>query len=1115
MFSLPELEQAQELTARVRLIARFLRNAPTETILVFGALLSAAAGAWLALVDPPKLFADLESKEVWQRINSCTSLALFILAGLLVLWAGLRLWKVLTPGIDTQDVIRPSALKGPIAFGPHDADLFRRLGRETETATLLDWILDNRVGLIILMGESGAGKTSLLRAGLSTLLAKQDPPIDYHYWEAVPEQSSAGFLKAVKAEWTATAEAPVPQKIGDLDKSGQGVGRRVVVLDQLEQLSPAKQEHQPIFRLLRNATKAAPPHRITYIVAFRRDYAPVWLDFQYDQLAGHAPIMMSLRLFNERQSKEIMAIIADRAKFTVDIALVGNLIASMKNDESRISPVDIGITLLALNERALSKPDRHLDKGDYYIAGGATGLLAEYISSRLDRYRPDERSNIVQAMLELADLVSDQRLAEGLLPEELANKVRLPAAAMKRYLNDLASPQVRLLEFLPPSGAYRLSHERLIPALRMLGGVVLAEADQASRMFNRAYSDWVAGRRKRKLLLGGRHLRDVMKYRGQLHWAADRDDREMFLRQSLARRTTRLMTASVVAAILLMAGYLGWEQFNVMQYRRDLGAWRLPVALIDSSQLDSVTIISDRLTHLRWLRCSFRELTLKTPKVDDLEALRDCRNLVSLTLDLRGATIRSLDALKDLKGLTSLTLNLGYSGVSSLDPLKDLKSLTTLTLDVSESLVGSLDPLKDLKGLTTLTLDLGDSEVRNLDALKDLKGLTNVELDPRESKVSSLDPLGDLPNLKLFLYSRDVRSLDALKDLKGLTDLTLSFANSGGRGISNLDVLKDLKGLTTLRLSLDDARVGNLDALKDLQKLTTLTLDLRGSAVSSLEALKEIKGLTNLTLSLGSGVNLDALKDLKDLTTLEVEDFRSGGASSLNVLKDLKGLTALTLHSFSSDVSSLDTLNIIKSLKGLKGISTLSLGLGDIDASSLKALKELKGLTNLTLYLGGSDGSGLEALRELKGLRNLTLHLSNSDINSLDQLRELKGLRNLTLHFGDSDVSSLDPLKDLKGLTILTLDLANTPSGVFNGRWSTNTLGSASSINSLGPLKDLKGVTTLTLAISDATLSDLSSLERFEALETLVITHRFHYQLDAWPKSLRRLYLSDGSGEPE
>jgi hypothetical protein len=150
-----------------------------------------------------------------------------------------------------------------------------------------------------------------------------------------------------------------------------------------------------------------------------------------------------------------------------------------------------------------------------------------------------KRSNILKAMLELADLGNDKRLAQGLPPDQLANKVGLPTETMRRYLHDLASPQVRLLEQLSPSGAYRLSHERLIPALRQLAGIVLAEAEQTGRMFNRAYGDWVAGQRSRKLLLGGRRLSDVVKWRPQLYWGADRDDKETFLKRSLTSRIWR------------------------------------------------------------------------------------------------------------------------------------------------------------------------------------------------------------------------------------------------------------------------------------------------------------------------------------------------------------------------------------------------------------------------------------------------------------------------------------------------------------------------------------------------------------------------------------------------
>jgi hypothetical protein len=990
-----------------------------------------------------------------------------------------------------------------MSFGPHDAELFRRLGRGTEISTLLDWILNEQIGLIVIKGESGAGKTSLLRAGLPAMLAKQSPPIAYHYWEAVPDQAGTGFLNAVKAGWGTTVDAAVPQRLSDLGGSGQHGCRRVIVLDQFEQLSPTKGAHQPIFRLLRNAAvMAMPPHGITYIVAFRADYASTWFDFQYDQLAGRVPAMMPLRLFNENQAKEIIAVIAEAADFTADKELVDDLAARMKNAEERISPADIGITLLALNERALAKASKHLDKGDYQIAGGATGLLAEYISSRLDRYRPDVRSNVVQAMLELADLGNDQRLAQGLLPDQLASKTGLPAATMQRYLNDLASPQVRLLEFLSLSGAYRLSHERLIPALRQLAGLVLVRAEKTGREFNRAYTDWVGGQRSHKLLLTGRRLSDVEKYRAQLYWGTDRDDKETFLKRSLTWRAWQRAIATAVTAALLAFSYFGWEQVNIRQYRRDLVALGLPTALIKSDQLTSLSVGNHNLANLRWLRCRFNELKLLIPKVENIEDLRSCRNLVSLEVNLRSADlsrsrsiVSDLDGLKDLKGLTDLTLNVGHSTVSNLDALNNLEGLTNLTLFLSDSSVNSLDALRVLKGLTHLTLFLNDSSVNSLDALRVLKGLTHLTLFLNDSRVSNLDALKDLKNLTNLTLGLDgrVNSLDLLKDLwdlKGLTNLTLDLGRGGFNSLYPLKNLKDLNSLTNLTLLFGASTVSSLDGIKDLKDLmglTNLTLNLMGSRVSNLDALRDLRGLTNLALALGASrvSSIDALRDLKSLTNLKL-DLGARRVSSIDALRDLSGLTNLTLYLSDSSVSSIDAL------KDLKDLTNLTLGLGS-RVNSLDGLKDLKGLTDLTLNLGSGVNS-LDGLKDLKGLTNLTLNLG-SGVNSLDGLKDLKGLKglkgltNLTLNLG-SGVNSLDALKNLKDLTDLTLNLG-------------------SGINSLDALSDLNGLTDLTLKLSNSTVTDLSSLQSFDKLETPRIFHRRVYQFDKLPKSLRRLVLVD------
>jgi hypothetical protein len=176
----------------------------------------------------------------------------------------------------------------------------------------------------------------------------------------------------------------------------------------------------------------------------------------------------------------------------------------------------------------------------------------------------------------------DQRLAQGLPADQLAGKVGAQVPLMQRYFNDLAWPQVRLLERLSRSGAHRLSHERLIPAFRQLAALVLAEAEQAGRQFDRAYGDWVVGQRSRKLLLSGRRLSNVVKHRAQLHWETARDDKEAFLKQSLTWRAWRRALAGVCAAALLTIGLLGWKQVN---------AWRSNIRIVSLTAVRRSSVI--------------------------------------------------------------------------------------------------------------------------------------------------------------------------------------------------------------------------------------------------------------------------------------------------------------------------------------------------------------------------------------------------------------------------------------------------------------------------------------------------------------------------------------------
>ena len=64
------------------------------------------------------------------------------------------------------DLELPSAIKGLYPFIASDGELFARLGRKMELARLLSLVRDDQIAISVVRGESGAGKTSLLQAGL-------------------------------------------------------------------------------------------------------------------------------------------------------------------------------------------------------------------------------------------------------------------------------------------------------------------------------------------------------------------------------------------------------------------------------------------------------------------------------------------------------------------------------------------------------------------------------------------------------------------------------------------------------------------------------------------------------------------------------------------------------------------------------------------------------------------------------------------------------------------------------------------------------------------------------------------------------------------------------------
>ena len=684
MLNLPEL--TQQLRQVIEGLVGLLRTRRREGLALAFAVLLLWSGysfsGWLA----PEI-KDFLNK--WHGVL-IIQIACYVAGGALVLYGAYQIWRLVqvTPLPPPKD--RPSAIKAPMAFTEDDGEVFRKLGRENELQELLGYALDNQIPMVTLMGASGAGKTSLLRAGLTHILKTKG--VKYHYWEALPTNSAERFLHAIQSNWQGSGSnnPPVPASLDDLINPAAELGSQnhVIVIDQFEQL----RESNAVFRLLRKiAREARPPHRITWVVAFRREFSANWRDFIIpEQKRGFVPREMSLRLFTAQQAQDVIGRLISEANLSIEQAVVNNLMQAATTD-GEVLPVDIGIGLLVLSELHERQSGKTVTLQDYQFAGEAEGLLTQYISRCLERFPQLERETLLKALLELRDPATNQRIAEGLTAEKIAQTISADLQQLKLQLGYLSQRDVRLLETVTNSVdttvQYRLPHERLIPALHRLTGKLLAEVDQAKLKFEKAFLAWQTNDKRAHYVLKGKDLKQIERFQSQIPWGNGAAEKKTFLQQSQRRRTIGRMLATAAVLALFGAGWganLVYQQVEAKRYLRESG---YPPELYEwQHQLKKLEMTEPLdLERFTWLNSnSIEELSLKASSnsnsIAGLASLSRCHSLKKLTINLSYSQVSNIEVLKELKGLTQLTLDLSESKVKEVTVLKEFPQLDKLFL---------------------------------------------------------------------------------------------------------------------------------------------------------------------------------------------------------------------------------------------------------------------------------------------------------------------------------------------------------------------------------------------------------------------------------------------------
>jgi len=418
-------------------------------------------------------------------------------------------------------VVTGSPYRGLAVFGEQDAGWF--FGREAAATAVLDRMsrLLAGVGVLVVSGASGAGKSSLLRAGVlpriradglaaapgaaswpCVLFTPTRAPLDELALRVAPlAGADAATVRrgldtapswfALTARQAALARPPGPAGDGDAP-TGEGgepslQRRLLLVVDQFEevftQCADEGQRRAFITALHAAATARHGPDQVPaalVVLGVRADFEARCAD--YPQLAGSVQDRYLVTAMTERQLRMAITEPAKKAGSKVDDDLTDMLLAEVRTGQ----PGTFGAGVLPLLSHALrqawqSRNGQALTLADYERSGGIDGAVAASAQRAYDALTAAQQAAARQVFLRLtatspdgvdsADRATKAELAAGKSPAE--------AQDVEQVLEAFAAERLLTLA----AGTVELSHEALLTAWPLLHDTWLADthADRIAR----------------------------------------------------------------------------------------------------------------------------------------------------------------------------------------------------------------------------------------------------------------------------------------------------------------------------------------------------------------------------------------------------------------------------------------------------------------------------------------------------------------------------------------------------------------------------------------------------------------------------------------------------------
>ncbi|PBC92414.1 WD40 repeat protein [Streptomyces sp. Ag82_O1-15] len=462
--------------------------------------------------------------------------------------------------------------RGLARFEPGDQGLF--FGRDQLVAQLTEHVRTRR--MVAVVGASGSGKSSLLRAGLIPSLQRQG--------------SSGCRLAAIRI----LTPGPHPLSThGDVLTARREPGDTVIVVDQFEELftlcrDPA--ERAAFLDLL--VTAVEPDSRLRVVIALRADFL--------GRCAEHRPLAAALRDANlllgpmgPAELRDATVKPAAARGLIVERALSARIVEDVAEE-----PGGLPLMSHALLETWRRRKGRTLTLVAYEAAGGVHGALTRTAEELYGRLSPEQAEAARRILLRL--ITPGEGAQDTSRP---ANRAELQAQDAPDQPGDTASvlEQLARARLITLDGdTVHLAHEALITAWPRLQSWIDGARDRlrAHRQITESASTWDALDRDPGALYRGTRLATA-----EEHFAADHADltpleyafldasiatreRERQAAARTARRFRALLAAMTVLLLLAStAAVVAFQQRTLARAGRDRAVAEQAVA--EAGQLNA------------------------------------------------------------------------------------------------------------------------------------------------------------------------------------------------------------------------------------------------------------------------------------------------------------------------------------------------------------------------------------------------------------------------------------------------------------------------------------------------------------------------------------------------